>query len=114
MEKETKNMAWYPTRAGEEHYRNMDINITLQPPLVEKHLRQCAAGKTIDSMKHFMAKALMLCMSRLNVCNNEEMKTLLDIRNMAWEVDLEFADMHVEAAPSVNEPEGGTDTGVTK
>lgn len=111
MDKETKNMAWYPTRAGEEYYRKLDINTTLTPPLVEKYLRQCAAGKTIDSMKHFMARALMLCMNMMDMDDVINKRIMLNIQKLAEEVDLEFADQYVEAAPSADESEGGTNTG---
>jgi hypothetical protein len=121
--KPIKNMAWHDKIPGHLYYQNVDIGVKLDPPLVDKYLRRLAAGGCLDSMRIFLAKALIECMKRL--AEEDLQSTLSVVYNMAKEVDLDFVDKeeadkiqgseeNVEADPVVAESETGTNTGVQK
>lgn len=121
--KEYKNMQWFPNRPPDQKYMNMDIGIKLEPPIVDKYLRQLAAGHTIDAMKVFLAQSLMLCMNDLNrivekisTATGDRIysESIHEIHRMAKEVDLDFVDIKLEADTTDAECESGRHTGVSK
>jgi hypothetical protein len=119
-----KNMRWAKNRVTDRTYKDMEIGDSL-PPLIDKHLRQLAAGYSIDSMKVFMARALMYALANRNCLGAYGVHQ--KVGEMAKEVDLDFCDLDSETtketspqppdgqvADPVPGHEGGRNTGVQK
>lgn len=119
--KEIKNIMYHSHRTEDTKYFSMDVGATFEPPLVDLYMRACAAGNTTDTMKQFLARALMYCMAALNKYNHRDV--LNTVENLAREVDLDFTcepspnllkQGQLEIVSDASEFEAGTNIGVQK
>ena len=112
--KPLKNMKWVDGAHATE-YRTIPLGIELEPTK-DLYLRQLAAGYSADSMKVFLARALVHALVVLKQTGPWAVQTFIE--KEAKEIDLDFdceaesLSAHMEAVAAAKESESRTDTGV--